>query len=28
VDYGDETCDNIVTITNKNGRTWEYTVGK
>lgn len=27
VDYGDGTCDNTVTITNKNGRTWTYTVG-
>ena len=27
VDYGDGTCDNTVTITNKNGRTWRYTVG-
>ncbi len=27
VDYGDGRCDNTVTITNKNGRTWEYTVG-
>jgi hypothetical protein len=27
VDYGDGTCDNIVTITNKNGRSWRYTVG-
>jgi hypothetical protein len=24
VDYGDGTCDNKVTITNKNGRSWEY----
>jgi hypothetical protein len=24
VDYGDGLCDNIVTITNKNGRSWEY----
>lgn len=28
VDYGDGTCDNIVTITNKAGRTWRYEVGK
>jgi hypothetical protein len=28
VDYGDGTCDNIVTITNMNGRTWTYTVDK
>lgn len=28
IDYGDGTCDNIVTITNKNGRSWEYTVKK
>ncbi len=28
VDYGDGTCDNVVTITNKNGRTWRYTVGE
>lgn len=27
VDYGDGTCDNKVTITNKNGRTWDYRVG-
>jgi hypothetical protein len=27
VDYGDGRCDNEVTITNKNGRSWEYTVG-
>ena len=27
VDYGDGECDNLVTITNKNGRTWEYEVG-
>lgn len=27
VDYGDGRCDNIVTITNKNGRSWEYEVG-
>lgn len=27
VEYGDGTCDNIVTITNKAGRSWEYTVG-
>jgi hypothetical protein len=27
VDYGDGNCDNLVTITNKNGRTWEYSVG-
>jgi hypothetical protein len=27
VEYGDGTCDNLVTITNKNGRTWEYEVG-
>lgn len=26
VNYGDGTCDNVVTITNKNGRTWSYTV--
>lgn len=26
VDYGDGTCDNKVTITNKNGRTWDYRV--
>lgn len=28
VDYGDGTCDNIVTLTNKNGRTVRYEVGK
>ena len=28
VDYGDGTCDNVVTITNKNGRTWRYEVKK
>jgi len=28
VDYGDGTCDNIVTLTNKNGRTVRYVVGK
>lgn len=28
VDYGDGTCDNIVTLTNKNGRTFRYEVGK
>lgn len=28
VDYGDGTCDNIVTLTNKDGRTWRYEVGK
>ena len=28
VDYGDGTCDNSVTITNKNGRTWTHTVGQ
>jgi hypothetical protein len=27
VDYGDGKCDNIVSITNKNGKTWEYVVG-
>ena len=27
VDYGDGTCDNMVTLTNKNGRTVRYTVG-
>lgn len=27
VDYGDGRCDNKVTITNKNGRSWEYEVG-
>jgi hypothetical protein len=27
VDYGDGECDNSVTITNKNGRSWQYTVG-
>jgi hypothetical protein len=27
VDYGDGSCDNLVTITNKNGRSWEYRVG-
>jgi hypothetical protein len=26
VDYGDGTCDNIVTLTNKNGRTVRYEV--
>ena len=26
VDYGDGRCDNTVTITNKNGRSWQYTV--
>jgi hypothetical protein len=26
IDYGDGTCDNVVTITNKNGRSWRYTV--
>lgn len=26
VDYGDGSCDNAVTITNKNGRSWEYRV--
>jgi hypothetical protein len=26
VDYGDGTCDNSVTITNKNGRSWQYIV--
>lgn len=28
VDYGDGTCDNMVTLTNKNGRTVRYEVGK
>jgi len=28
VDYGDGTCDNTVTLTNKNGRTVRYTVEK
>ena len=28
VDYGDGACDNIVTLTNKNGRTVRYEVGK
>ena len=28
IDYGDGTCDNTVTITNKNGRSWSYTVKK
>jgi len=28
VDYGDGTCDNIVTLTNKNGRSVRYEVGK
>ncbi len=28
VDYGDGTCDNIVTLTNKNGRTFRYEVKK
>lgn len=28
VDYGDGTCDNVVAITNKDGRTWRYEVGK
>lgn len=28
VDYGDGTCDNVVTLTNKNGRTVRYEVGK
>jgi hypothetical protein len=28
VDYGDGNCDNFVTLTNKNGRTWRYEVGK
>jgi hypothetical protein len=28
VDYGDGACDNFVTITNKNGRTWRYEVKK
>jgi len=28
VDYGDGTCDNIVTLTNQNGRTVRYKVGK
>ncbi len=28
VDYGDGTCDNIVTLTNKDGRTIQYEVGK
>jgi hypothetical protein len=28
VEYGDGDCDALVTITNKNGRSWEYTVGK
>ena len=28
VDYGDGSCDNIVTLTNKNGRTVSYEVGK
>ncbi len=28
IDYGDGTCDNFVTITNKNGRTIRYEVGK
>ncbi|HWA35059.1 MAG TPA: hypothetical protein VG737_13050, partial [Cyclobacteriaceae bacterium] len=27
VDYGDGSCDNFVTITNKNGRTIRYEVG-
>jgi hypothetical protein len=26
IDYGDGSCDNTVTITNKNGRTWTYEV--
>ena len=28
VDYGDGTCDNVVTLTNKDGRTVRYEVGK
>jgi hypothetical protein len=28
VDYGDGACDNIVTITNKNGRAWDYDLGQ
>lgn len=28
VDYGDGACDNVVTLTNKNGRTVRYEVGK
>ena len=28
VEYGDGSCDNLVMITNKNGRTWEYEVGQ
>ncbi|MEQ9593579.1 MAG: hypothetical protein RLN86_13320 [Cyclobacteriaceae bacterium] len=27
VDYGDGTCDNFVSITNKNGKTWRHEVG-
>ena len=27
VNYGDGKCDNLVNITNKNGKTWEYEVG-
>ncbi len=28
VDYGDGECDNIVVITNKNGKSWRHKVGK
>jgi hypothetical protein len=27
VDYGDGECDNVVVITNKNGRSWRHQVG-